>query len=346
MAEINSSSPYAHNPQNVTGVMMTVVYALIPATLGAVWLFGPGVLFNIGIAAVVALGAEAAVLAWRGAPIRPALSDGSALVTALLLGLALPPLSPWWLTTVGILFAIVIAKQLYGGLGFNPFNPAMVGYVALLISFPVEMTTWLAPESLRSGELGYGAMLSYVFTGDFPAGIVLDSITGATPLDAMKTQLRLGQTVSEIRSGSSIFAQFGGTGWQVVNGLFLLGGVWLLARRVITWHAPVGLLGTLFVLAGFFHFFDASHYPGPLFHIASGGALLGAFFIITDPTSGATSNKGRLLFGAGAGALIYFIRTFGGYPDAVAFSVLLMNMAAPTIDYYTQPRVYGHVRGD
>ncbi|WP_303900943.1 electron transport complex subunit RsxD [Thiohalomonas denitrificans] len=346
MAEINSSSPYAHNPQNVTGVMLAVVYALIPATLAYVWLFGPGVLLNIGIAAVFALSAEATILAWRGAPVRPALSDGSALVTALLLGLALPPLSPWWLTTVGILFAIIIAKQLYGGLGFNPFNPAMVGYVALLISFPVEMTTWLAPESLRSGELGFGAMLSYVFTGNLPVGLTLDSITAATPLDEMKTQLSLGQTVNEIRSASPLFAQFGGTGWQVINGLFLLGGLWLLARRVITWHAPVGLLGMLFLLAGFFHFFDAGQYPGPVFHIASGGVLLGAFFIATDPTSGATSNKGRLVFGAGAGALIYLIRTFGGFPDAVAFSVLLMNMAAPTIDYYTQPRVYGHIRKD
>ncbi len=346
MAQSYASSPFAHAPSNVTRVMLDVVYALVPAALAYAWLFGPGVLVNILIASIVALAGEALVLAWRGTAVRPALTDGSALVTALLLGLALPPLSPWWLVTVGALFAIVIAKQLYGGLGYNPFNPAMVGYVALLISFPLEMTTWLAPAELREGHLGLGAMLAYVFTGDLPAGLVMDALTGATPLDTMKTQLGLERTIPEIRAASPIFGQVGGTGWEVVNGLYLLGGLWLLFRRTITWHAPVGMLGALFVMAGIFHLYNPDSYPGPLFHIVSGGALLGAFFIVTDPTSGATSNKGRLIFGAGAGVLVYLIRTFGGYPDAVAFSVLLMNMAAPTIDYYTQPRVYGHARGE
>lgn len=341
-----ASSPFAHNPQNVTRVMLEVVYALVPAILGYVWLFGPGVLFNIAIASTAALLAEAAMLGWRGTPVRPAVTDGSALVTAVLLAMALPPLSPWWLITVGIIFAIVIAKQLYGGLGYNPFNPAMIGYVALLISFPVEMTTWLAPTELREGSLGLGAMFSYVFTGQLPGGLSLDSITAATPLDAMKTQLGLERTVLEIREGSPIFASFGGTGWQVVNGLILLGGLWLVLRRIISWHVPVGMLGSLFLLSGLFHMYNPDHYPGPLFHLSTGAAMLGAFFIATDPTSGATSPRGRLVFGLGAGALVYVIRTFGGYPDAVAFSVLLMNMAAPTIDYYTQPRVYGHVRGE
>lgn len=340
------SSPFAHGPRDVTQVMLRVFYALIPAIAVYVYLFGAGILFNIVIGAVAALAMEAIVLRLRGYPVQPALADGSAFVTAVLMGLALPPLSPWWLIAVGMLFAIVFAKQLYGGLGYNPFNPAMVGYVALLISFPVEMTTWLAPISLRSGDLGIGAMMSYVFAGSLPPGVVIDAVTGATPLDAMKTQLTLNQSVNDIIQSSPVFSYLGGTGWEVINAMYLLGGLWLIQQRIISWHAPVGMLSAMFVLAGIFHLVSPGLYPGPLFHIASGGAILGAFFIVTDPTSGATSARGRLLFGMGAGAIVWIIRTWGGYPDAIAFAVLLMNMAAPTIDYYTQPRVYGHGGGN
>jgi electron transport complex protein RnfD len=345
MAIALSSSPFAHGPNNVATVMLQVVYALIPAVAVHVWLFGPGILFNIVIASAVALASEAAVLAARARPVAPALTDGSALLTALLLAVAMPPLSPWWLVAVGSGFAIVFGKQLFGGLGFNPFNPAMLGYATLLISFPLEMTTWLAPLSLRSGELGLGAMLSYVFSGSLPAGLSLDTITGATPLDAVKTQLAIGRTLEEI-TGNPLFGRFAGSGREIVNGMYLVGGLWLIWKRVISWHVPGAMLATLFVLAALYHGFNPDHYAGPLFHLFAGGAMLGAFFIATDPISGATSTRGRIVFGIGVGAVAFVIRTWGGYPEGIAFAVLLMNMAAPTIDYYTQPRVYGHARGE
>ncbi len=336
------SSPHLHGPNAVNRVMARVVYALIPAIAALTWLFGWGVLVNIAVAMAVALGCEAAVVRWRGQPVKATLSDGSAVVTAVLLGMALPALAPWWLVAVGAAFAIVIAKHLYGGLGYNPFNPAMIGYVVLLISFPVEMTSWLPPETIRDAGLTLGDTLAYVFTGTLPAGAQLDALTMATPLDVMKTQLGRSFTVGEVYTASPIFGALGGQGWELVNGLILLGGLALIYLRVITWHVPVGMLGALFLISGIFHLFDPDGFASPVFHLFAGGAMLGAFFIATDPVTGATSTKGRLLFGAGVGLLTFIIRTWGGYPDGVAFSVLLMNMAAPTIDYFTQPRAYGH----
>ena len=302
------SSPHLHGPTALNKVMLQVCLALVPALAAHAWLFGWGILFNVMIATTTALVSEAVVLKLRDRPIAPTLLDGSALVTALLLAIALPPLAPWWLVVVGTAFAIIFAKQLYGGLGFNPFNPAMVGYVVLLISFPREMTAWLSPAELRETGLTFAMSASAVFGSSG-----LDGLSGATPLDTLKTQL----------------------------GLILLGGLWLLFKRVISWQVPVAMLGSLFVIAGIFHLIDPQAYADPLFHLFSGGAMLGAFFIATDPVSGATSDRGRLLFGAGVGLLVFIIRSWGGYPDGVAFSVLLMNMTAPTIDYYTRPRVFG-----
>lgn len=344
MSAVPPSSPHVHGPGAVSKVMHQVSLALVPALAAYTWLFGWGVVLNVLIAAAVALVSEALVLKLRNRPVANTLADGSALVTALLLAIALPPLAPWWLTTVGVAFAIILAKQLYGGLGYNPFNPAMIGYVVLLISFPLEMTSWLAPGELREGSLSFAGAVSYVFSGSLPGTVELDSLTMATPLDTMKTQLGMELTLDEIKA-SAVFGKLGGSGWEVVNGLILLGGLYLLFRRIISWHVPVAMLGSLFLAAGVFHLLNPDHYPGPLFHLFSGGAMLGAFFIATDPVSGATSDKGRLWFGAGVGILTFIIRTWGGYPDGIAFSVLLMNMAAPTIDYYTQPRVFGHKRG-
>lgn len=338
------SSPHVHGPLAVSKVMHQVNLALVPALVAYTWLFGWGVAFNLLIAAGVALASEALVLKLRARPVAGTLADGSALVTALLLAIALPPLAPWWLTAVGVAFAIILAKQLYGGLGYNPFNPAMVAYVVLLISFPLEMTSWLAPGALGDGSLSFAGAASYVFTGALPSGAGLDSLTMATPLDTMKTRIGLEHTVGEIMA-SPVFGKLAGNGWEVVNGLILVGGIYLLLRRTISWHVPVAMLGSLFLAAGLFHLIDPDHYADPLFHLFSGGAMLGAFFIATDPVSGSTSNRGRLWFGAGVGVTTYVIRTWGGYPDGIAFSVLLMNMAAPTIDYYTQPRVFGHKRG-
>lgn len=322
--------------------MLRVVYALLPGIAAYVWYFGWGIMVNSLFAIAVALTSEAGMLTLRQRPIKPFLLDGSAVVTAILLALALPPLAPWWMTLIGTAFAIIIAKQLYGGLGFNPFNPAMIGYVVLLISFPREMTVWPAPEVISGHSLGWLDAVRLIFTGHLPSGLSMDAITMATPLDALKTQLHLGHRVGEARGASPIFGNIGGTGWEWINLWFFLGGVWLIYKKVISWHIPVALLGSLLTIALIFYLIDLDAYPSPLFHLFSGAAILGAFFIATDPVTAATTSRGRLFYGAGIGVLTYIIRTWGGYPDGVAFGVLLMNMAAPTIDYYTQPRVFGH----
>jgi electron transport complex protein RnfD len=334
-------SAHIHGPATVTSVMGQVLLALVPGIAAYVFYFGWGLPINIAIAATTALAAEAAVLRWRGRPLHSYLTDGSAVVTAVLLALALPPLSPWWLTALGALFAIVFGKHIYGGLGHNPFNPAMIGYVVLLVSFPREMTAWLPPEMLNSHPLDPLQTLAAILTGRLPQGLTLDSVTMATPLDTVKTQLGLARTVSEIRA-SALFGDFGGKGWEWLGNWFFLGGAWLVVRKVITWRVPAAMLGTLFAAAGVFFLMDPDTHPSPLFHLFSGAAMLGAFFIATDPVSGCSTPHGQLIFGAGVGALTYVIRTWGGYPDGVAFAVLLMNMAAPTIDRYTQPRVFGH----
>ncbi|HHM05462.1 MAG TPA: electron transport complex subunit RsxD [Gammaproteobacteria bacterium] len=343
MALSTPTSPHIHNGNSVTKVMLQVVAALVPGVMAYVWFFGPGVVVNMVLATVTALAVEALSLAVRGRPLPPFLSDGSAVVTGCLLALALPPLAPWWLVVLGAAFAIIIGKQLFGGLGFNPFNPAMLGYVMLLISFPVEMTHWLAPAMLAPHTPDLGETLRYVFAGQLPPALTLDSLTMATPLDAVKTQLGLDLSVGEIVRQPQ-FGALGGVGWQWINLAFLAGGLWLIRKKIIGWQIPVSMLGTLTLLATVFHLIDAEHYASPLFHLFSGAALLGAFFIATDPVSASTTPRGRLIFGAGIGLLTYVIRTFGGYPDGVAFAVLLMNMAAPLIDHYTRPRVYGHDR--
>ena len=341
MSGVIVSSPYGERPNRVDRLMLQVVLALIPGTAAMVWYFGWGVLINMVLASIFAIGAEAAVLKLRRRPIMPTLRDLSALVTALLLALAVPPTLPWWLTLMGILFAIIVAKQLFGGLGYNPFNPAMAGYVFLLISYPLAMTSWLPPSILADHSLGFMDSLRLILTGAPPEGLSWDAITMATPLDEMRTQLDQNRMIEEIRT-SPLWGDFGGRGWEWIGNWFLLGGLFLLWRRVISWHIPVSMLLGLLVIAGLFWAIDPQAHPFPAFHMFSGGAILCAFFIATDPVTACTTRKGQLIFGALIGVLIFVIRTWGGYPDAVAFSVLLMNIAAPTIDHYTQPRVFGH----
>ncbi|MCL5669037.1 MAG: electron transport complex subunit RsxD [Gammaproteobacteria bacterium] len=337
-----SSSPHLHSAEPVSSVMLRVIYALIPGVIAYIWFFGWGVAVNVVFASIVALAGEAVMLAVRGRPIKPFLFDGSALVTAFLLALSLPPFAPWWITLIGTAFAIVVAKQLYGGLGFNPFNPAMAGYVVLLISFPREMTQWLAPETVSGHALSFVEAARIIFGGALPPGLTLDAVSAATPLDTLKTHLHLGETVETARRASPVFGSLGGLGWEWINGLFLLGGLWMIYKKIITWHIPLALLGGLFVMSLVFHLYNSGAYVAPLFHLFSGAAMLGAFFIATDPVSACTTPRGKLYYGAGVGILTYIIRTWGGYPDGIAFSVLLMNMAVPLIDHYTQPRVFGH----
>ncbi len=340
-----ATPPHLRPAKNVTRVMGDVLLALVPATIAYVWYFGPGLIINMAVAAAVAVAAEAAILSLRGRPVSPALSDLSAVVTAVLLAFALPPLTPWWVTATAAAFAVVFGKQLFGGIGYNPFNPAMVGYVVVLISFPVYMTQWLPPAGfdLTGARPDLGETLFYTLTGRLPDGLSWDAIGGATPLDQVKTQLGLMRTVEEVRTGA-LYGVFGARGWEWVNNFIILGGLWLIYRKVIRWQIPAGVLAGLIVPATLFYLIEPGRYPPPTFHVFSGAAVLGAFFIATDPVSAATSDRGRLIFGAGIGVITYVIRTWGGYPDGLAFAVLLMNMAVPAIDHYTIPRAYGHER--
>ena len=347
MVLMRRSSPHLHAGQSTPRVMQHLLLATVPGLLALSWHFGWGSLINIVIASITAVVCEALVLSLRQRPVAFYLRDCSALVTAVLLGLALPPLVPWWMVVVGTAFAIVAAKHLYGGLGYNPFNPAMVGYVVLLISFPLHMTTWPLARVLLPPELSpldLVESLSLVFGALQPSEVdYFDAYTAATPLDTFKHSS--GLLVEQVYASEAWFThgRWAGAGWEWVNLGFLLGGAYLLYRRIFTWHAPVAMIATLALTALIFNDGGSSSSHGPMsLHLLSGATMLGAFFIVTDPVTSAVSNLGRLVYGALTGLLIFIIRAWGNYPDAVAFAVLLMNFAAPFIDHYTQPRTYGH----
>lgn len=333
-------APHFPPHTSVAGVMLQVIYALVPAIAAHAWFFGPGVLVQLILAIAFALGFEALMLKIRKKPVRLFLGDFSAVLTAVLFALCVPPLAPWWIALFGMLFGIVIAKHLYGGLGYNMFNPAMVGYVAVLISFPQAMTAWLPPLSIAQDSLGLSDAMVTIFTGKPPFPLSWDAITQATPLDTLRTGIASGQMISEARQ-SPVFGDFGGLGWEWIANWYALGGAWLLWRRIINWHVPAAMIGSVLILGTAAWLADPGNNPAPLQHVFSGALIVGAFFIATDPVSGCASNRGRLVFGAGVGIITLVIRRWGGYPDGVAFAVLLMNMAAPLIDRYTRPRIFG-----
>lgn len=342
---VNAMPPHVVAPSSVGQVMRTVIYALLPAIALHIWFFGPGLAIQILLAIVAALASEALALRLRGQPIARYLGDFSAVITAILIAMCLPPLSPWWLVVSGTAFAILLAKHLYGGLGSNPFNPAMVGYAVLLVSFPAELTRWTAPHiaELQSQSLSLAETFQTIFTGHLPDRLQWDAITSPTPLNALRTGLAMGHTMEEAID-NPVFGVLGGRGWEWINVAILAGGVWLMALRIVRWHTPVAMLAGLTIPAAAMYSVDPGAYPGPMFHLTAGATMLGAFFIATDPVSSATSERGKLVYGAGIGFITYVIRTWGGYPDGVAFAVLMMNLAVPLIDRFTVPRIYGHSR--
>ncbi|MCL5500242.1 electron transport complex subunit RsxD [Escherichia coli] len=344
-----ASSPYTHNQRQTSRIMLLVVLATVPGIAAQLWFFGWGTLLQIILACMSALAAEALVLRLRKQHVGAILADNSALLTGLLLAVSVPPFTPWWMVVLGTVFAVIIAKQLYGGLGHNPFNPAMIGYVVLLISFPVQMTSWLPPFEIAKTVPGLMDAVQIIFTGHADTGHTMDSlrmgidgISQATPLDTFKTSLHAGHPVNEILKSSIYSGVLAGAGWQWVNLGYLLGGIFLLWQKTIRWHIPVAFLVSLTVCSTLGWIFSPQSLASPQLHLFSGATMLGAFFILTDPVTASTTNKGRLIFGALAGLLVWLIRSFGGYPDGVAFAVLLANITVPLIDYFTRPRVYGH----
>lgn len=334
------SSPHAHQRSSTSQLMLQVVLACVPGA-AALWsFFGWGVLFNLLWLTVCAIVLEAGVLKLRKRPLSRYLRDYSAVVTAVLLALALPPTAPWWLGLIGISVAIVVAKQLYGGMGYNPFNPAMAGYALLLVAFPVPMTSWLLPAGVSAGLPDFSTAVSIFLDREVLQGI--DAYTGATALDAFRQQ-QGAQLVSEFWRSAPLMGRWSGLGWEWINAGFLFGGLYLLYKRIISWHIPVGVLLSLGVLALLFHDGGSSQSQGsPLMHLFAGATMFCAFFIATDPVTGATTPRGKLVYGALIGSLVFLIRTVGQYPDGVAFAVLIANVAAPWIDMATRPRTFGH----
>jgi electron transport complex protein RnfD len=323
--------------------MGLVMLALLPASLYSLYLFGWPAIFLFITTLIACLLFEASSLRIAGKPVRPFLLDGSALLTGWLLAMTLPPWAPWWIGVVGAFLAIVIGKQVFGGIGQNLFNPAMVARVALLISFPLEMTLFNAPVPLFSAQAP-GFLDSLAIT--FGSSNQLDAISSATTLGHLKTELGREVPLETASSGVDslwqlTLGQTGGSLGETSALLLLLGGLFLIYKRIITWHIPLAMLGTLTLLASLFHLIDPESYVGPLTHLLSGAAIIGAFFIATDLVTSPVSIRGQLLFGAGVGLLVYAIRTWAGYPEGVAFAVMLMNACTPLIDHYMKPRIYG-----
>ena len=339
-------SPYLRPQTGVGAVMREVALALVPAAVCYFFFFGFGILFNIALCIAGCAAFEALALKLRGEPVLTVLSDFSVVLTGVLLAFALPPYLPVWVTLTACAAAVLVAKHAYGGLGFNPWNPAMLGYAVALIAFPVAMSSWLPPAI---GDLDYvrpGIVdrWLYIVTGQWPGALTLDAVTQATPLDLVRTAARGQVTFDELKTASPLFGDFGGRGWEWVGNFILLGGGWLLYRGIIRWHIPVAVLVGMLAPATIDSIASGGAHPGPGFHLFSGATLLGAFFIATDPVSAATSPRGRLVYGFGIGFIAWVIRKWGGYPDGIAFGVLLMNSAVPLIDRFTAPRIMGHER--
>lgn len=338
-------APHAHAPVSIGKVMATVMLCLVPATLYGFWVYGWPAIFIWTVTIVSALLAEALVLQIQRKPVRATLFDGSAMLTAWLLAMSLPPFAPWWLAAVGAVFAVLVAKQIYGGLGQNVFNPAMAARVMLLISFPVEMTMWASPTPLFSThapgfEMGLGITFGH---GQW------DAIASASVLGHAKTEFTRGNDLFHSLPGffsfhDAIAGYRAGSLGETASLLILAGGIVLMMRRIITWHIPAGMLLGVAVPALIGHAVNPARYLDVFTHLLSGGLILGAFFIATDPVTSPNSTAGQFVFGLGCGLMTWIIRTWGGYPEGVAFAVMLMNAATPVIDRYMRPRIYGRDR--
>ena len=322
---IITTSPHIHTVDSIPRVMYSVVIALIPAMIISILFFGKAAILIYTLSIVSCLLFEAVSQKIMGRPIT--ITDGSVLITGVLLAMNLPPSSPWWLVVLGAMIAVVLGKQLYGGLGYNPFNPVLVARIVLLISFPVQMTSWVKPAPLFMGA---------------------DLVTVATPLGEIKTELMLKGVIDISRYNYLDFTTgfMGGSMGEMSVIALLLGAAFLLYRKYITWHIPMSFVGTVFILTGIFWLVDPTKYANPLFHLLAGGLILGAFFMATDMVTSPVYRKGMVIFGIGCGLITVVIRLFGGYPEGVAFSILLMNSATPIIDRYTKPKKFGYIKID
>jgi len=339
------AAPHTTTSNSPGRIMTLVMLALAPATLYGFWLYGWPAIYLWLITIASAMFGEAFSLRWQDRDATPVLRDGSAILTGWLLAASLPPWAPWWIGVFGGLFATTLGKQAFGGLGQNLFNPAMVARVALLISFPVQMTAWVAPMPLFSpGAPGLLDGLLIILKGMPPA---LDAVTSATTLGFAKTELSRGVNLLDSAVHSPALSFIGnrpGSLGETAAWLIAAGGVAMMALRLISWHIPLAMLAGIAIPAAILHAVDPARYLDMGAHVLSGGAMLGAFFIATDYVTSPNAPRGQLIFGFGCGLFTYIIRTWAGYPEGVAFAVLLMNSMTPIIDTYFKPRIYGRDR--
>jgi len=323
-----SMSPHDHGNDTVKKIMFGVVLAMLPALLVSVYYFGfDAIRVNlIAIASCIAIEWLVNKLFFRR---KSTISDGSAIVTGMLLAFNVPSNLPWWIIVIGSVVAIGIAKMTFGGLGNNPFNPALVGRVFLLISFPVQMTSW--PKV---------SVLNFAMT---------DAQTGATPLAIVKEGIKNGQNFGDIISQLPVsytdmfMGQMGGSLGEISALALLLGGVFLLLRKIITWHIPIAMLGSIALFTGVLHLINPADYADPVFHLLTGGVMLGAIFMATDMVTSPMSSKGMLIFGVGIGVITVLIRVWGAYPEGVSFAILIMNAFVPLINKGFKPKRFGEI---
>ena len=350
------TSPHKHDGSTVRSVMVKVCLALIPGVGCYAWYFGPGILIQCILAIIFALLVESLLLKARKRSLYLYLTDGSAIVTALIFALMIPPLTPWWINLIGISFGLIFAKHLYGGLGHNLFNPAATAFIFVFLCFPVHMNTWPAAGNFNTGQLPVTDVIQTIFSSPFQPGNIstiqitpdnepdntarLDSISGATVLADMQNRLSAMAMISEIRR-SPAYGIMAGAAWEWINMGYLLGGIALLILGTISWQIPLAVLGSMYLISLVFNVHDPELYAPGLFHLFAGGSILGAFFVATDPVSAASTSRGKLIYGSIIGILAYIIRVGGAYPDGIAFAVLIANSFVPLIDKFTRPKVMG-----
>lgn len=320
-----SPSPHTHSGESTSRLMFNVVLALVPAFAVTLFYFGMGALVVTLISITSCLLFEYLIQKFL-LKVKPTISDGSALVTGLILAFNLPSNLPWWIVVIGAIIAIGVGKMSFGGLGNNPFNPALVGRVFLLISFPVHMTSWPLPIASR---------MSYI-----------NAVTGATPLAIVKEGLGKGDTMSviseQIPSHMQLFmGTMGGSLGEIAAFALIIGFVWLLVTKVITWHIPVSIFTTIVAFTGILWLINPQTNADPLFHLLTGGVMLGAIFMATDYVTSPMHPKGMWIFGIGIGLITVIIRVWGAYPEGISFAILIMNAFVPLINRYVKPKRFG-----
>ena len=316
-----SPSPHVHGGDSIEKNMYGVLIALVPTFIFSIVFFGLGAIL-VTLTSVAACLVFEYVIQKYLMKQRPTIWDGSAIITGVLLAFNLPSSLPWWIVVIGALVAIGIGKMSFGGLGNNIFNPALVGRVFLLISFPVQMTTWPVPNGFATA----------------------DAVTGATPLALVKEAVKNGQAVGDtlssvgITTSNLILGNIGGRVGEVAAIGLLLGFAYMLIRKIISWHIPVAIFATVIVFSGILNLADPAQFAGPVFHLFTGGLMLGAIFMATDYVTSPMTHKGMLIYGVGIGLLTVIIRVFGAYPEGMSFAILIMNGFTPLINRYCKPR--------